>query len=236
MQTMMAVFVCACTVSLHSALNEPIMGVYVALMRASVRRETLHRSPPNQWGLARYTTARFSPLNARPPSHHSFLLACLSFSLSPSHSFTVQLARDGNEVSSQLAMKRALNRARWGHRKVATLRSSKGWIFGAFSSKHFPPASQMLLLLLFIYDAQSPSAKGLFFFIWFMGVHIPKYKLPKDFNDLFQLLFYFCCQNILNVPALYIKIKSNSMKMHRFDLSDVQWDHVLNLRCYWESY
>lgn len=36
------------TVSLHSALNEPIMGVYVALMRVSVRRETLHRSPPNQ--------------------------------------------------------------------------------------------------------------------------------------------------------------------------------------------
>lgn len=38
----------ACTASLHAALNEPIMGVYVALMHVSVRRETLHRSPPNQ--------------------------------------------------------------------------------------------------------------------------------------------------------------------------------------------
>lgn len=70
-QTMMAVRVWA--VSLHSALNEPIMGVYVALMCVSVRRETLHRSPPNQWGLACYTTPRFSPLT-RPLSHHSFLL------------------------------------------------------------------------------------------------------------------------------------------------------------------
>lgn len=45
-QTMMAG--CVCAVSLHSALNEPIMGVYVALMRVSAKRETLHRSPPNQ--------------------------------------------------------------------------------------------------------------------------------------------------------------------------------------------
>lgn len=44
----MSVFVFMWAASLHSTLNEPIMGVYVALMRVSVRRETLHRSPPNQ--------------------------------------------------------------------------------------------------------------------------------------------------------------------------------------------
>lgn len=115
------VCVCMCAVSLHSALNEPIIGVYVALMSVSVRRETLHHSPPNQWGLACYTTPRFSPLT-RPLSHHSFLLGPLHFlsislwySSSPPCSFSVQLARDKREVSGQLAMKRALNRARWGH-------------------------------------------------------------------------------------------------------------------------
>lgn len=83
-QTMIAVRVCTSAVSLHSALNEPIMGVYVALMRVSVRRETLHRSPPNQWGLACYTTPRFSAFT-RPPSLHPFLLSphrFLSLSLS----------------------------------------------------------------------------------------------------------------------------------------------------------
>lgn len=62
------------TVSLHSALNEPIMGVYVALMRVSVRRETLHRSPPNQWGLACYTTTCF--LSSSSSLITSLLLLC----------------------------------------------------------------------------------------------------------------------------------------------------------------
>lgn len=71
---------CEC-VSLHSALNEPIIGVYVALMCVSVRRETLHHSPPNQWGLACYASPRFFPL-ACPLLHHSFLISALHF-LSP---------------------------------------------------------------------------------------------------------------------------------------------------------
>lgn len=58
------VFVFMCAASLHSPLNEPIMGVYVALMRVSVRRETLHRSPPNQWGLAHSVASRFSPVSS----------------------------------------------------------------------------------------------------------------------------------------------------------------------------
>lgn len=72
-------WVCECVcVSLHSALNEPIIGVYVALMCVSVRRETLHHSPPNQWGLACYTTPRFFSLTC-PLSHHSFLISALHF-------------------------------------------------------------------------------------------------------------------------------------------------------------
>lgn len=79
-QTQMAVCVCLCVaaVSFHSALNEPIIGVYVALMRASIRRETLHRSPHNQWDLVCYTTSRFSPLTY-PLSHRPFLLSRLHF-------------------------------------------------------------------------------------------------------------------------------------------------------------
>ena len=143
-QTMIAVRVCASAVSLHSALNEPIMGVYVALMRVSVRRETLHRSPPNQWGLACYTTPRFSAFT-RPPSLHPFLLSphrSLSLSLFLS-SFSVQLARDKSEVSGQLAMKRGLNRTRWGHHNNWRIRSLVNWVLKSSSvSKKKPLVNQ----------------------------------------------------------------------------------------------
>lgn len=166
------------------------MGVYIALMRVSVRRETLHRSPPNQWGLACYTTTCFLssssslitsvlPLSPPPP---------FSASLSLSHSFSIQLARDENEVSGQLAMKRALNGARWGHQKVAMLRTISvnltrlvmvyleyvpntfGQHFRSCSCCQFMPESQCKCFVVLH-----------FVFHWF-GSTLHKYKLHTDFN------------------------------------------------------
>lgn len=142
------------TVSLHSALNEPIMGVYVALMRVSVRRETLHRSPPNQWGLACYTTTCFlssssslitSVLPLSPPFSASLSLSLSFFLHSISKRWEWGFWPIGHEESFKRSKMRPSESCYAQDNKCKSYKTGYG-IFRV-CSKHFWPAFQVLQLL-----------------------------------------------------------------------------------------
>lgn len=131
----------------------------------------------------------FSPL-PRPLSHQSFLYPPPPFSapLSLSHSFSIQLARDENEVSGQLAMKRALNGARWGHQKVAMLRTisvnltSLVMVYLEYVPKTFGQHFRSCSCCQFMPESQCKCFVVLHFVFHWFGSTLHKYKLHTDFN------------------------------------------------------